>query len=204
MLLGANTLKLLEWCAESGASLTSIDPVAWEGDLPDAVKRPLEGYKYKRGQKEFDDIVVIPRYLETVYRSGLDQYWTCLKVRSLDYLQSSTFGAFNMYLIDGDHNYFTVLNELRLIHTGGKIGDVLLFNDVVGTWARKDLYYDPSLIPDEWRDGPQQGVLTAIEDFLDSVSQKRLWWRTGCPYHFRILMRRHNGLGLLERVGPQC
>ena len=202
VLRGANTIKLLEWCAENGASLTSIDPVRWEGDLPGEVKRPLEGYKYKRGQKEYEDVVVVPGYIETVYRRGLDKYWTCLKVRSLDYLQSSSFSAFDMYLIDGDHNYFTVSKELRLIHAKSRIGDALLFNDVAGTWARKDQYYDSTFIPPEYIEGTKQGVLTALKDFLVSVSQKWLWWRTGCPYRFKILTRRNDGLALLERVGP--
>ncbi|MFQ5801482.1 MAG: class I SAM-dependent methyltransferase [Candidatus Methylomirabilales bacterium] len=202
VLRGANTLKLLEWCAQNGASLTSLDPLGWEGNLPDEIKQPFEGYKYKRGQKQFADMVVVPEYLEIVYRQGLDQHWICLKMRSLEYLQSPSFAGFDMYLIDGDHNYFTVSNELRLIHEKGKIGDVLLFNDVVGRWARQDLYYDPTFIPNEYRGGPRQGVLTAIEDFLDSLSRRRLWWRLDCPYRFKIVTRRHDGLGLLERVRP--
>ena len=122
-------------------------------------------------------------------------------MRSLNFLASPDFTGFDMYLIDGDHNYYTVSNELRLIHGKASNHPVLLFNDVAGTWARKDLYYDPSFIDEQFRNGPTQGVLTAIEHFLDSLSRKWLFWRVGCPYEFKILTRKHDGLGLLEHIG---
>jgi predicted O-methyltransferase YrrM len=200
VLRGANTLKLLEWCAENGASLTSIDPVGWEGNIPEGIKKPLEGYKHKRGNEQFQGIALNPEHLETVFRRGLDHCWTCLKVRSVEYLQSPMFTGFDFYLIDGDHNYYTVSSELRLIHNRAKVGDIMLFHDVAGTWARRDQYYDFTLIPSEYTRGTKQGVLTAIRDFLDSLSQRRLWWRMNCPYRFKILTRRTHGLGLLERM----
>ena len=201
---GHNTLKLLQWCAESGAHLTSLDPVQWEGDLPEEVKRSYPGYKYKRGQKNFENFEIRPEPVEAIFRTGLNRYWTCMKVRSLDYLASPQFTGFDVYLIDGDHNHYTVSNELRLIHAKALNHPVLLFNDVAGTWARKDQYYDPTFIPNEFCDGPKQGVLTAIEDFLDSISEKRLFWRVRCPYRFKMITRKHNGLGLLEHVGKSA
>ena len=200
VLRGDSTLRLLEWCAANSAHLTSLDPVAWEGDLPDEIKQPVDGYLYKRGQPGFEDWTVAPAALEEVYRRGLDQHWTCLKKRSLDYLVSPEFNGFDVYLIDGDHNYYTVTKELELIHSRCKSGDLLLFNDVTGAWARRDLYYDPEFIPNEFRGGKRQGVRTAIEDFLDRSSQKRWWWRKDCPYLYRLVTRKHNGLGVLTRV----
>jgi len=200
VLRGVGTLQLLEWCGENGAHLTSIDPVAWEGDIPEQFKPPFEGYKYKRGQKEFDDYVMVPNGLEETFRLGLDRYWTCCKERSLDYLASSEFHGFDLYLIDGDHNYYTVTRELDLIHKYFNPGNVLLFNDVAGNCARRDLYYDPEFIPAEYIGGRKQGVLTAINDFLDSLSEKWLWRRKNCPYDFRILTKEHDGLGVLTRT----
>lgn len=198
VLYGATTIKLLKWCIENGAHLTSLEPVQWEGDLPDEIKRSCPKYQYKRGQKKFDNITIVPQYLEEVYRMGLHQNWTCIKMRSLDYLGSSGFNGVDAYLIDGDHNYYTVSNELRLIHEKGCPNHLLLLNDVVGEVARRDQYYDPTFIPHEYILSDKQGVLTAIEDFLDSLSQKRLWWRVRCPYRFRILTKKHGGLGLLQ------
>ena len=200
VLRGDNTLNLLEWCSSNGAHLTSLDPVAWDGDLPEEVKRPMPGYKYKRGQEGFDDFNIVPEALEEVFRKGLDRHWTCLKMRSLDYMGSPEFRGFELYLIDGDHNYYTVSREMELIHKHGDAGNIMLYNDVAGTWARKDLYYDPEFIPPEYIGGRNQGVLTAIESFLDGLSQRWLWMRKNCPYEFRILTKKHNGLGVLTRI----
>jgi hypothetical protein len=57
------------------------------------------------------------------------------------------------YLIDGDHNYFTVLQELlwieRILARAGK--PLLVFlHDVGWPWAYRDLYYNPAVIPAEW------------------------------------------------------
>jgi len=58
------------------------------------------------------------------------------------------------WVIDGDHNYFTVLHELRAIDavmaSGGQ--PMLAFlHDVSWPCARRDTYYAPDRIPAEWR-----------------------------------------------------
>lgn len=109
---------------------------------------------------------------------------------------------FQVGLIDGDHNWYTVYNELALIselhqNDPGKF-PVLIFHDVAWPYARRDLYYAHQRIPDEFRQpfarkgilwgqselsknggvnrqldnathegGARNGVLTAIEDFLE-------------------------------------
>lgn len=58
------------------------------------------------------------------------------------------------YLIDGDHNYFTVLHELAIIfgrHQEAHTHPLVLLHDVGWPWARRDLYYDPETIPIQWR-----------------------------------------------------
>jgi hypothetical protein len=56
-------------------------------------------------------------------------------------------------VIDGDHNYFTVSEELRLIAERAAGGDLplLLFHDVCWPHGRRDDYYDPDAIPAEHR-----------------------------------------------------
>lgn len=55
-------------------------------------------------------------------------------------------------VIDGDHNWFTVYNELTLIakswEAHGKTG-VIMLHDVSWPCARRDSYYDPKAIPQE-------------------------------------------------------
>jgi hypothetical protein len=109
-------------------------------------------------------------------------------------------------IVDGDHNYFTVSEELRLIaerSAGGEL-PLLIFHDVGWPHARRDDYYDPSLVPPEHlqpieegtglfpgvegvrpgglpyryaarrEGGPRNGVLTAVEDFVAERDGLRL------------------------------
>src|SRR5207244_1635871 len=56
-------------------------------------------------------------------------------------------------VIDGDHNYYTVSEELRLI--GERAADtglpLLLFHDVLWPHGRRDDYFDASAIPADAR-----------------------------------------------------
>lgn len=56
-------------------------------------------------------------------------------------------------IIDGDHNYFTVQEELRLIfeRAGLESLPLLLFHDVAWPHARRDDYFDVEQIPAEYR-----------------------------------------------------
>ena len=66
-------------------------------------------------------------------------------------------------LIDGDHNWYTVSNELRLLSDGARRGGaplpVLILHDVLWPYGRRDLYYSPDQIPEEFRQAyAQQGI----------------------------------------------
>ena len=56
-------------------------------------------------------------------------------------------------VIDGDHNYWTVAEELRLIgeRAPGAELPLLLFHDVCWPHARRDDYFDAGQIPSEYR-----------------------------------------------------
>lgn len=114
--------------------------------------------------------------------------------------------AFDLALIDGDHNWYSVYNELRLLREGarrdGQPLPVLILHDVCWPYGRRDLYYEPSQIPAEFRQpyarrgmrrgstqllraggfnatldnaleegGPRNGVMTALEDFMEEHDQ---------------------------------
>jgi glycosyltransferase involved in cell wall biosynthesis len=60
----------------------------------------------------------------------------------------------DVVLIDGDHNWYTVFNELLLIEkTAEKTGQfpVVLLHDIGWPYGRRDLYYNPATIPDAYR-----------------------------------------------------
>ena len=54
-------------------------------------------------------------------------------------------------VIDGDHNYYTVREELRLIAEHAPRLPLLLFHDVCWPHGRRDDYFDPKTIPEEAR-----------------------------------------------------
>jgi cephalosporin hydroxylase len=100
----------------------------------------------------------------------------------------------DLVMLDGDHTYYTVMNELQLLHRILKPGMVILLHDVEEPWARKDLYYNKDLIPPEFVDGDKQGVLTAVEDFLQEKSS---------DYSPLKIFSGGNGLGYIVRNGSR-
>ncbi len=56
-------------------------------------------------------------------------------------------------IIDGDHNHYTVLRELRLIAESAEDRGLplVLLHDVAWPHARRDTYYEPERIPEEHR-----------------------------------------------------
>jgi hypothetical protein len=107
-------------------------------------------------------------------------------------------------IVDGDHNYYTVSEELRLIDAADGELPLLLFHDVCWPHGRRDDYFAAEQIPAEHRQpiaeggglfpgepgirrgglpyrgaaaregGPRNGVLTAVEDFAAPRGDLRL------------------------------
>jgi hypothetical protein len=161
---GDVTRLLLEWAGHSGARIWAIDPSPQESLVRLAESRP--------------DLELI-------------------RETSHEALQHVPLP--DAAVIDGDHNYYTVSEELRLINeqAAGDTLPLLVFHDVLWPHARRDHYFAPELIPAEYRQptvngglfpgdpgvssdglpytsvaeqegGPRNGVLTAVEDFVDA------------------------------------
>jgi hypothetical protein len=123
-------------------------------------------------------------------------------------------------VVDGDHNYHTVMHELLLIDKLLASDGVVFVHDVCWPYGRRDMYYNPDRIPVEARHefamrgivegqselvdqggknahtynathegGSENGVLTAVEDF---VSQQ------GAKWDLQVLDEQY-GLGILRR-----
>jgi len=75
------------------------------------------------------------------------------KAKSLDALPS--IGPVDAVLIDGDHNWYTVHNELLLLQEladrHGHTFPLVLLHDVDWPYGRRDLYYNPDDIPESGR-----------------------------------------------------
>jgi CheY-like chemotaxis protein len=75
------------------------------------------------------------------------------RARSLEALPS--LPPPDLALIDGDHNWYTVINELRLLERRAREGErplpVVALHDVGWPYGRRDVYYDLATVPDDER-----------------------------------------------------
>ena len=90
---------------------------------------------------------------------------------SLDVLAQVPIAS-EVVLIDGDHNYFTVRNELELLSNiwqANQIEGVMLMHDVHWPCARRDQYYNPAVIPEEARHpySFDQGITVGQSDVIN-------------------------------------
>lgn len=90
-----------------------------------------------------------PRFPADDWVERFDPHFRFHRGRSLDVLPS--LPPFDAALIDGDHNWYSVLNELRLLDRPGRNYPLVFLHDMEWPYARRDLYYDPSTIPDNAR-----------------------------------------------------
>jgi len=201
---GGVTIKALEYCKEFSAKLTSVEPVAWRGEIPEEIKPAAQG---------FDSSIlggaIVPEYVEQIYKTGLDTHWNCIKSTSLQYLSSTAYKGFDCFFVDGDHNYFSLYNELSQIHRKSKPGDIIFMHDV-GKWGRIDQYDDESNIPLEFLYSNKQGLLTAIEDFIkaSTYTMYKRWLNHRIPlyktkkqtWRYTTVTKEQYGLGMLERM----
>jgi GT2 family glycosyltransferase/glycosyltransferase involved in cell wall biosynthesis len=118
---GQNTRHLLEFCQQNNAVLHSVDPA------PD--------FLVADWQAEFGDHFVFHKELSL---SAIPN------IKSVD-----------VVLIDGDHNWYTVYNELmeikKVCEQENRPFPFTMFHDIGWPYARRDLYYDPDTIPEEYR-----------------------------------------------------
>ena len=78
----------------------------------------------------------------------------------------------DLAMVDGDHNWYTVYNELKMIeeaHGHDPLHQPLIFaHDIGWPYGRRDLYYDPSTIPKEFRNKyERQGMLPNKEHLIE-------------------------------------
>lgn len=161
---GKSTTEMLEWADRAAAEVIAVDP---------APQPDLKQIAAQRPELEL--------------------------VEATSHVALATLPDADAIVIDGDHNYFTLSEELRLIweRAPGAELPLLVLHDIGWPLARRDGYYAPERIPTEHRQplardtylapdepgvaadgmpfacvaeregGPRNGILTAVEDFLD-------------------------------------
>jgi len=103
---------------------------------------------------------------------------TVRKGASLDVLPS-LMDSFDCFLIDGDHNWYTVYNELRIISDRNLLreGGMVFFHDVDWPYGRRDMYFRPDLIPAEYRHECQQkGVVRKQSELSEHDLYNAAFW----------------------------
>jgi Methyltransferase domain len=170
---GINTRNLLAFCERTDAVLHVVDPV--------------------------------PKYDVSAWQEQYGERFVFYRALSLEAIP--LLDRFDLVLIDGDHNWYTVFNELKLIEKRcaelSQLFPLVMLHDICWPYGRRDLYYDPDTIPGAYRKphalrgsrpgikelleegglnrqlykavyegGPRNGVLTAVEDFLEEAEQR--------------------------------
>ncbi len=76
--------------------------------------------------------------------------------------------GFDAVLIDGDHNWYTVYHELKLIEARARDLPLMFLHDVAWPYGRRDLYYDPSTVPEAHRQPyARKGMSPTASELLD-------------------------------------
>lgn len=125
--------RIVEIGALFGGNTRKVLEACGEGAVIHAID-PAPRFDPKTLQDEFGDALV--------FHQGA----------SLDVLPA--LPTFEAALIDGDHNWHTVYNELQAIeqkHPSAQDFPVLFLHDVCWPYGRRDLYYDVSRIPEPAR-----------------------------------------------------
>jgi hypothetical protein len=79
--------------------------------------------------------------------------------------------TYDCIIIDGDHNWYTVYHELKVISDRNLLnpGGIIFFHDTGWPWGRRDMYYQPELIPHEYRqDIEKKGLVWGQSSLVDS------------------------------------
>jgi len=139
---------------------------------------------------------------------------------------------FDCIFIDGDHNWYTVYNELKTINENKLLnpGGTIFLHDLSWPYGRRDMYYLPETIPACFRHpyekngiikgknglfdkghfkdflnavfegGEQNGVLTAVEDFLKEFGHEFMFFYHKKQWGLGFLIKKKNFLTCLVFV----
>jgi hypothetical protein len=85
---------------------------------------------------------------------------------------------FDVVLIDGDHNWYTVFNELKLIEETceerSQDFPLVMLHDIGWPYGRRDLYYAPDSIPEGHRKPhDKKGMLPGVTDLVEEGGMNR-------------------------------
>ena len=120
-----------------------------------------------------------PEFDAEELKSNYPNHFVFYKDLSLNALPS--LPQIDAVLIDGDHNWYTVYHELKeveKIHGSNAIKQPVVFvHDISWPYGRRDLYYNPQTIPEQYcHPHEQKGILPNKSELsFDRGLNKDLW-----------------------------
>ncbi|MEA2293956.1 MAG: hypothetical protein QOE86_1595 [Solirubrobacteraceae bacterium] len=145
-----NLAEVMVPCLDAAGARSVMEVGAYAGDLTEV----LADWARLTGAKVWAiDPAPQPRLVELAeQRSELGL------IRETSLAALPTAPVADAVVIDGDHNHFTVSEELRLVaQAAGDTLPLLLFHDVCWPHGRRDDYYDASQIPADRRQPVHEG-----------------------------------------------
>tara|TARA_Y100001963_G_scaffold151396_1_gene234156 strand:- start:6934 stop:7836 length:903 start_codon:yes stop_codon:yes gene_type:complete len=130
---------------------------------------------------------------------------------SLEFLKDAVENEikYNLILIDGDHNYYTVQKELELAQQLALPSTIIICDDYSTKWAYEDLYYAESEgyeendIATKRQKTEKVGVRPAIHDFIDKTEgQWGVLPGPGVCADYCILYQTENVLDMRFHIPP--
>ena len=107
----------------------------------------------QRNDAKLHVIDPLPKYDVAAWQEEYGEHFIFHRALSLDALPK--IDRFDAVLIDGDHNWYTVFNELKLIEEHCEASPcpfpLVMLHDVGWPYGRRDGYYSPGRIPDKYR-----------------------------------------------------
>jgi len=143
----SNVRELLLACLDAADARSVLEIGAFEGDLT----ADLLDWAATSGASVAGMDPLPPDRLRELARARPEL--ELIEQTSHDYL-AALDSLPDAIVIDGDHNYFTLREELRLIAAKASSDSampLLFFHDVLWPHARRDTYYAPERIPEEHR-----------------------------------------------------
>lgn len=121
---------------------------------------------------------------------GTRERLNLIEQNSLVYLDQLRNKKFDLVLVDGDHNYYTVSQECELLKKFTDENTVFIFDDYDGKWSHKDLFYkrdrkgyEDVKLATEPPVGEQnkQGVKSAVDEFIEESGMQKVKLMQGSP-----------------------
>lgn len=165
----------------------------------------------------------LPKFDVSAWQKHYGDHFIFYKSLSLNAIP--LINQFDVVLIDGDHNWYTVYNELKLIEKRcqgfRQPFPLTMLHDVGWPYGRRDLYYNPENIPDVYRKPhAKKGIRPGSPKLVDNGGLNPHLLNSICENNFQsgvltavedfireteqhlefIHIPGHNGLGILMPV----